>query len=76
MATPDQWAMVRDAERVVVSRAVEFVQACSHHVFTIMEYGEGEAELHRLELEQVEEGLVTAVADLLAARTQGDILPD
>ena len=72
MATPEQLAMVQDAEQVVVSRAVEFVQACAHHVFTIMEYGEGEAELHRPQLDQVEEDLVTAVADLLAARTWAD----
>lgn len=58
---------VRDAERVVISRAVEFVQACAYCEFAIAEYGEGESELHLRHVKQVEEALCTAVADLLAA---------
>jgi hypothetical protein len=63
----DESKKVRDAERVLLSRAVEFVQACAYCQYAIAEYGEGEAELHEQHVEQAEEALRTAVADLLAA---------
>ena len=64
---PRDESKVRDAERIVLSRAVEFVQACLYCQYAIAEYGEGEAELHSAQVRQSEEDLHTAVADLLAA---------
>jgi hypothetical protein len=55
------------AHAAVVEAAKKVVRAWAEHVYTIQTYGEGEAEVLRPIVQQEEEGLQTAVADLLAA---------
>jgi hypothetical protein len=55
------------AHTAVVEAAKKVVRAWAQHVYTIQTYGEGEAEVLRPIVQQEEEGLQTAVADLLAA---------
>jgi len=58
------------AHAEVVEAAKKLVRACAEYVYTIQKYGEGEAEVLRPIVQQEEEGLQTAVADLLAAEAQ------
>ena len=58
------------AHAAVVEAAKKLVRAWAQHVYTIQTYGEGEAEVLRPIVQQEEEGLQTAVGDLLAAETQ------
>jgi hypothetical protein len=55
------------AHAAVVEAAKKVVRAWAQHAYTIQTYGEGEAEVLRQIVQQEEEGLQTAVADLLAA---------
>jgi uncharacterized coiled-coil DUF342 family protein len=55
------------AHTAVVEAAKKLVRAWAQHVYTIQTYGEGEAEVLRPIVQQEEEGLQAAVADLLAA---------
>jgi hypothetical protein len=58
------------AHTAVVEAAKKVVRAWADHVYTIQMYGEGEAQMFGLIVRQEEEGLQTAVADLLAAEAQ------
>jgi DNA repair ATPase RecN len=58
------------AHTAVVEAAKKVVRAWAEYVYTIQTYGEGEAGVLRPIVQQEEEGLQTAVADLLAAEAQ------
>ena len=65
---PRDESKVRDPERIVLSRAVECVQARAYYEYTISFYGEGEAEVYLTQvLQKAEDDLSESVANLLGA---------
>lgn len=64
---PRDESKVQEAERIVLSRAVQFAEALGYYEFTLSFHRKGEVEPYLSQVKKVEDDLRAAVASLLAA---------